>query len=278
MISLKRNVRKEHRSNAKIFGLLIIMISAGIISGSNRTDKIAMCFIFGLPILLSVIGIIRGMKKSPIGLESHGERLIISYYGNREEMIYMRDIESVFILIHSPKTAVIELKYTSLSGSEKKIKFWKKNHENFTDFILRFIEDIDDTKKVQVFNCNEVGRIESPYNSSEHWSVFLDKKRSMKSLLHELKQESLLKKIGVLIIFVFMIFTRSKPDGMELKVFFWMFGIGYLAYLIVGAVHRVMGYSRHESILLFFSGIFFGLFGIGSVIVIMIELINYVKL
>ena len=271
----EENTSKEYRNFATmIFLIAVIMIGINIMN-DGKEEAIAINFIFGLPLFFIILGFVRGLNKSPIEITLEGTRIIITFWEDRKDEVMLNEINSATVHIHSKRTAFLELKYDDMNGKSKVIKCWKKYHENFTDFTQQLLIRIDDTEKALVYIGNESGSTRELYNLNVPWMVFLENKRNFSSLFDELKNESLLKKIGALIVFVLLFVLKAGVSSKkEFIIFGWILSVGYIMYLLVGAILRVSGYSRKESIGIFFSGLFFVFLGFGSVCIIVMTLIE----
>lgn len=261
-----------------VINLLIILTEISVIIASTMLDPpfstesiIGIAFIFGLPCLLCVRNFIRRLQLYPKEGFIEGNTLRLNYYDNREVIISLSEILEVNMLIHSQKTAVLEFQYYDTNRGYINVQFSRADYSNFIEFsrVLMNIESPSCSTKVHTIKYNNT-KERSEFSSLLEWDDYLTESKTISRVFEDIINENPLKSIAAILGIIVVALLRNDLKEESLAIMTWVIIAMLFLYMIFGFILRIKGFSRSEIIGYFLSGIFFILFGLISIIVIIL--------
>ena len=180
----------------------------------------------------------RSLFNWPMKIEIQGNELKLYFYKKDRIVIPVDDIDSVYMMIRSKRTAFIEINYKNTQYQLHKARY--RDFVELGETLERFCSETDGFSVV-TFDVNpKTTRTE--YDRDESWDVFLTTPYMLLDLLKDWKYLLIVILLEALIILMFLAEFRN-----EIYVPFNIFFSIGLVGLVLIIVNRFLGFGKKES-------------------------------
>lgn len=273
-MTINRKIAKELRF---IFLYIIMCIGILLIPGyGDESKKVVLAFIFGIPILFSIIGYFRRLYKLPVICEINENEIILGYFSRQGLSIPIQNIIEIDIKIHSQKTAIINIILYDCESKIFNVGIYRNSWDNFIEFSEYLSSIFNESGKLKVYKMEDkLGKECSQFSESLNWYEYLTQKRTKKDVLNEITKEGIIKKVLITVCCSLIIFIKSINSTYDVNITIGTIVVGLILYLIISFYLRMAGYSRKESIKIFGAIFFYLMLGIGAVYGIVMWILSF---
>lgn len=272
---LKINFKKNLLIHISMGFALISILIAMLKIPTNTINSISPFFIVGPTLILLIFSFFRNLKRQPLSVQIKENNLELYFYRKEAEIIPVESLTELSIMIHSKKSAKTKFKYITKDNEAKELFFAKANYIGFVDFFKTLSDKVSSDCNINIISLNKsTDKKGFEYKFEEDWDIYLTKRKTIKDVIIDIKNENFKNKIIGIIFFAFVIFRKTRADSMDIDVLIGFLGIAYLLYLVLSFIFRLLGFSREECFQLLIVLIFFGFLGLGSIFINLSDLIK----